>query len=179
MFIDIIALILLAMAIFKGYRRGFIVSILSFLAILIGLAAAMKFSVAVADWLQNNTNIGSHWLPFISFLLIMVAVSLAVRWIANIVEAAIEIVLLGWLNKLGGIILYVLLFMMVYSIILFYATQMDLLKEATIQSSQTYAIIEPWGPKAINALGYIIPFFKDMFTDLQHFFSNVSSSNYV
>ena len=95
MFIDIIALILLAMAIFKGYRRGFIVSILSFLAILIGLAAAMKFSVAVADWLQNNTNIGSHWLPFISFLLIMLAVILAVRWIANIAEAAIEIALLG------------------------------------------------------------------------------------
>src|SRR5205085_8515988 len=105
----------------------------------------------------------------ISFLLIMLVVIIAVRWIANLAEAAIELVLLGWLNKLGGIILYVLLFMMVYSIILFYATQMGLLKEETILSSQTYSIIEPWGPKAINALGYIIPFFKDMFTDLQHF----------
>lgn len=179
MFIDIIALILLAMAIFKGYSRGFIVSVLSFLAILIGLAAAMKFSVTVAGWLQNNTNINNQWLPFISFLLVMLAVILAVRWIANLAEAAIELVLLGWLNKLGGIILYVLLFMMVYSIILFYATEMNLLKQETILSSQTYAIIEPWGPKAINALGYIIPFFKDMFTDLQHFFSGFSSANQV
>lgn len=179
MFIDIIALILLAMAIFKGYSRGFIVSILSFLAILIGLAAAMKFSVAVAGWLSNNTNISNHWLPFVSFLIIMLVVILAVRWIANLAEAAIELVLLGWLNKLGGIILYVLLFMMVFSIILFYATEMGLLKEETILSSQTYSIIEPWGPKAINALGYIIPFFKDMFTDLEHFFANVSSANQV
>src|SRR6476620_6416058 len=143
MFIDIIALIILAMAIFKGYSRGLIVSILSFLAIIIGLAAAMKFSIAVAAWLQNNTNVGTHWLPFLSFIIIMIVVILLVRWIANLAQAAIEVVLLGWLNKLGGIILYVLLYMMVYSVILFYATQMGLLKEATIQSSQTYAVIEP------------------------------------
>ncbi|CAN5687534.1 hypothetical protein BH10BAC2_BH10BAC2_03980 [soil metagenome] len=174
MFIDIIALIILAMAIFKGYSRGLIVSILSFLAILIGLAAAMKFSVAVAAWLNDNTSIGSQWLPFVAFIIIMIGVILVLRWIANLAEAAIEIVLMGWLNKLGGIILYVLLYMMVYSIILFYATQMGLLKEETLQASQTYAIIEPWGSKAINALGYIIPFFKDMFTDLQQFFGSVA-----
>jgi membrane protein required for colicin V production len=176
MFIDIIALILLAMAIFKGYSRGLIVSILSFLAILIGLAAAMKFSIVVAAWLGDNTNIGPQWLPLLSFILIMIVVILIVRWIANLAEAAIEIVLLGWLNKLGGIIFYVLLYMLVYSIILFYATEMHLLKPETIMASQTYGIIEPWGPKAIGALGYIIPFFKDMFTDLQEFFGNIADT---
>ena len=176
MVIDIITLIIFIMAVWKGYRRGFIVAILSFLAILIGLAAAIKFSVAVAGWLQNNTNIAAHWLPFLSFALIMIAVILVVRWIANLTEAAIDIVLLGWLNKLGGIVLYIALFMMVYSIILFYATQMGLLKTATIASSQTYGLIEPWGPKAIGALGYIIPFFKDMFIDLENFFGTVAQN---
>ena len=176
MFIDIIALIILAMAIFKGYSRGLIVSILSFLAIIIGLAAAMKFSIAVAAWLQNNTNVGTHWLPFLSFIIIMIVVILLVRWIANLAQAAIEVVLLGWLNKLGGIILYVLLYMMVYSVVLFYATQMGLLKDETIKASQTYAIIEPWGPQVINALGYILPFFKDMFKDLQEFFGGIAGN---
>ena len=176
MFIDIIALIILAMAIFKGYSRGLIVSILSFLAIIIGLAAAMKFSIAVAAWLQNNTNVGTHWLPFLSFIIIMIVVILLVQWIANLAQAAIEVVLLGWLNKLGGIIFYVLLYMMVYSVVLFYATQMGLLKDETIKASQTYAIIEPWGPQVINALGYILPFFKDMFKDLQEFFGGIAGN---
>ncbi|CAN5173985.1 CvpA family protein [soil metagenome] len=174
MFIDIVALILFAMAIFKGYRRGLIVSILSFLAILIGLAAAMKFSVAVSGWLQSNTNIGTQWLPFLSFIIIMIGVMLLVRWVANLAEAAVNVVMLGWLNRLGGVIFYIALYMMVYSIILFYATEMGVLKIETIQSSQTYAVIEPWGPKAINALGYLIPFFKDMFTQLQQFFGHVA-----
>jgi membrane protein required for colicin V production len=176
MFIDIIAIIILAMAIFRGYSRGLIVSLLSFLAIIVGLAAAMKFSVAVATWLQNNTNVGAHWLPFLSFIIIMIAVILLVRWIANLAQAAIEIVLLGWLNKLGGIILYVLLYMMVYSIVLFYATQMGLLKDETIKASKTYAIIEPWGPQVINAVSYILPFFKDMFKDLQQFFGGIAGN---
>ncbi|QEC68351.1 CvpA family protein [Panacibacter ginsenosidivorans] len=176
MFIDIIAIIILAMAIFKGYSRGLIVSILSFFAIIIGLAAAMKLSVTVAAWLQNNTNVGTQWLPFLSFIIIMIFVILLVRWIANLAQAAIEVVLLGWLNKLGGIILYMLLYMMVYSVLLFYATQMGLLKEETIQASQTYAIIEPWGPQVINALGYILPFFKDMFKDLQEFFGGIAGN---
>lgn len=179
MFIDIIALILLAMAIFKGYSRGLIVSILSFLAIIIGIAAALKFSVAVAAWLQSNTNVAAKWLPFLSFILIMIAVILVVRWMANLAQAAIEVVLLGWLNRLGGIILYVLLYMMVYSVLLFYATQMGFLKDETIKDSQTYAIIEPWGPQVINALGYIIPLFKDMFKDLQDFFGGITAGNSV
>ena len=72
MAIDILTLYCFAMAAFKGYRRGLIVAIFSFLGIVIGIAAALKFSVVVAGWFQNNTNIGSQWLPFISFILVMI-----------------------------------------------------------------------------------------------------------
>ena len=75
-----------------------------FLGIVIGIAAALKFSVVVAGWFQNNTNIGSQWFPFISFILVAIGVIIIIRWIANVLEAAIDLVLLGWLNKVGGII---------------------------------------------------------------------------
>ncbi|MBG9376046.1 CvpA family protein [Panacibacter sp. DH6] len=179
MIIDVITLIILAMAVFKGFSRGLIVSILSFLGILIGLAAAMKLSVAVAAWLDDHTGIGTQWLPFIAFLVVLIGVMLLVRWVANLAEAAIEIVLLGWLNKLGGIVFYILLYMMVYSILLFYATEMGLLKPETIEASHTYVLIEPWGPQVISALGYVIPFFKDMFEQLKQFFENMQPATAV
>lgn len=179
MIIDVITLIILAMAIFKGFSRGLIVSILSFIGILIGLAAAMKLSITVAAWLDDNTGIGTQWLPFIAFLIVLVGVILLVRWVANLAEAAIEVVLLGWLNKLGGIIFYVLLYMMIYSIILFYATEMGLIKPETIEESHTYTLIEPWGPQVISALGYIIPFFKDMFEQLKEFFGKLQPDTAV
>jgi len=173
MVIDIITVILLAMALWKGYSRGFIVAIFSFLAILIGLAAAIKLSVIVTGWL-SSTNISKDWLPFISFAAVMIIVIILVRWIANILQKSIELAMLGWLNRLAGIVLYIALYMMVYSIILFYGTRMGLIKDIAIRTSVTYAVIEPWGPKTVDFLGDIFPFFKNMFNDLENFFGKVA-----
>ena len=168
---------MLVIAVWKGFSRGLIVAVFSFLAIIIGLAAAIKFSVFVAGWLDTITNIGAQWLPFISFLAVMIGVIILVRLAANLLQASVDLVLLGWLNKLGGIVLYALLYTMVYSIILFYATQMGLIKTETIHASVTYHIIEPWGPKIVGLIGSIIPVFKDMFQDLENFFSSLAQKN--
>ena len=170
MLIDIIFMVLIAMACLKGYRRGLIVAIFSLLAIIIGLAAAMKFSVVVAGWLQNSTHINKQWLPFLSFMIVIIAVVILVRWLAGLLQKSVEHLMIGWLNRLGGIIFYVVLYITVYSIVLFYATQINLIKPETIQTSKTYAVIEPFGPKAIDALGFLLPLFRNLFTELEQFF---------
>lgn len=172
MVIDIVLLVILAMACFKGYSRGLIVAIFSFLAIIIGLAAAMKFSVIVSGWLQNSTHISKQWLPFFSFLIVILGVATLVRWVAGLIQKSVEVIMLGWLNRLGGIVFYVALYVAIYSILLFYATEINIIKPETIQSSKTYTVIEPIGPKAINILGSLVPIFKNLFTDLQTFFGS-------
>ena len=174
MIIDIIFLLLIAVAVIKGISRGFIVAVFSFLAIIIGVAAAMKLSYIVANWLQNSFNTGRQWLPVLSFLIVFIGVIILVRWIANLIQAALNVTMLGWLNKLGGIILYVLLFVSVYSILLFYLTKINLIKPETISDSRSYPFIEPFGPKVVNTLGAIIPVFKNLFQQLSDFFSNIA-----
>jgi membrane protein required for colicin V production len=177
MVIDIILLVLLAMACFKGYSRGLIVAVFSFLAIIIGLAAAMKFSVVVAGWLQNSTHLNKQWVPFLSFLIVIIAVVILVHWLARLLQKSVELVMLGWLNRLGGIIFYVVLYVAIYSVVLFYTTQMNVLKPETIQASKTYQVIEPIGPRVINAFGSLVPVFKGLFTDLQNFFGTLASKH--
>jgi membrane protein required for colicin V production len=93
---------------------------------------------------------------------------------ARAIEKAFQLALLGWINRLGGIIFYLLIYITIFSVLLFYAKQLNLLKPETINKSVTYAYVEPWGPKAINAFGRLIPIFKDMFTQLEGFFSRAS-----
>src|SRR5438046_5145562 len=107
MIIDIITLILILLAVWKGYRRSFIIAVFSFLAIFIGLASAIKFSVIASGWLHHNTGISAKWIPFISFIAIMIIVIILVRWIASLLEASVELVLLGWLNRLAGMALFI------------------------------------------------------------------------
>ena len=56
---------------------------------------------------------------------------------------------------------------------LFYAVQMKLVKTETILASVTYSFIEPWGPYAIDGLGAVIPWFRDMFEELKQFFGSI------
>jgi len=174
MIIDAIFFILLILAVIKGLSRGFVVAVFSFFAIIIGVAAAMKLSYIVATWLQHSFNINGSWLPVLSFAIVLIAVIILVRWIANLIQAAINVAMLGWLNKLGGVILYLFIYLFVYSIVLFYLTKMNFIKPETIAASHTYNLVEPFGTKAIDILGSIIPLFKDIFQQLSDFFESLA-----
>ncbi|MBX9782216.1 MAG: CvpA family protein [Chitinophagaceae bacterium] len=174
MIIDIIVAVALVMAVIKGFQKGLIVALFSVLAFVAGLAAALKLSAVVAAWLQQSTNIGAKWLPVVSFVLVFIAVALLVRLGAKLIENAVEFAFLGWINKTGGILLYAVLYIIIISIFLFYAQQLKLFSQSSIDASVTWKWITPRGPKVIEGLGVIIPWFKDMFEDLQHFFSAVN-----
>ncbi len=172
--IDIIFAILIAIAIFKGYRKGLIIAIFSIVAFIVGLAAALKLSATVAAYLQNSVSISGKWLPFLSFAMVFGVVAVLVSLGGKLIEKTFEMALLGWANRIGGILLFVILYTIIFSIFLFYAEKIHLFEEATIQSSKVFPFIKPWGPKVINAFGTILPIFKDMFTQLSNYFESLS-----
>ncbi|MBC7720689.1 MAG: CvpA family protein [Pedobacter sp.] len=173
MAIDIFFFILMLYAIYKGYSRGFIVSAVSLFAIIVGLAAALKLSVIVANWLRESTDISSQWLPFVSFIIVMIGVIFLLRLMANVLQKSVEFLLMGWVNKIGGMLFYAIIYTMVFSVVLFYANKMNILKQETISASKCYPFVQPWGIKVINGFGKIIPIFKDLFTQLETFFDGI------
>lgn len=176
MLLDIVFAVVLVLAVIKGYQRGLIVGLFSLVSVIIGLAAAVKLSAAVAGYIGEAVKVSEEWLPVIAFALVFIAVVVLIRLGANAIEKAIEVVMLGWLNKLAGILLYVIIYTLVFSVLLFYAEQMKLIQPATIEKSVTYSYVQPWGPKVIDGLGSVIPFFKDMFDELSAFFSGVADN---
>lgn len=175
MLIDIIAIVLLMLAIFKGLRKGLIVALFSLLGFMIGLAAALKLSAIMANYIGQNVEISQRWLPFLAFFIVFVIVLLLVRLGARLVEGAVKIVMLGWLNRLGGVVFYVLIYFFIFSILLFYLTQLGLIKANTVQASVTYAFIQPFAPNVLQVMGNVIPFFGDVFRDLLEFFEDVAA----
>lgn len=175
MIIDLAFLFIMIVALFKGFSKGLIVGIFSLIAFVIGIAAALKLSVLVAHYLENSTGVTGKWLPVISFMLVFIVVVLLVNIGARIIKKTISIAMLGWLDKLGGILLYAILYTLIFSVIIFFAAKTLLLSPETIAASTVYNYISPWGPKVIDNLGKIIPVFKDLFLELQRFFENVGN----
>lgn len=177
MIIDIAFVLLMLLAIFKGFSKGLIVGIFSLLALIIGLAAALKLSVLVAVYLKNSVLASTKWLPLLSFILVFIVVVLLVSIGARIIKKTMQFAMLGWLDKLCGIFLYVIIYIIIFSIFLFYAEKVFLIKPQTIAESQVYQYVAPWGPKVIDNIGKVIPIFKDMFTQLQNFFATLAQKS--
>jgi membrane protein required for colicin V production len=175
MLIDVIFLVLIFLACIKGAKKGLILALFSIIALVVGLAAALKLSAVVATKLSASVNVSGKWLPLIAFMLVFIIVVILINLGGRFIHKTAEVVMLGWLNRLAGIILYVLLYSIVYSIFLFYAVQMDIIKAETIAASRIYPYINPLGPKVINTIGTVIPYFKDIFTQLEQFFGDVSN----
>ncbi len=174
MIIDFLFAMLLVFAAFKGFSRGFIVAVFSAVAFMVGLAAALKLSSAVAVSLHNKMGVTGYWLPVLSFLAVFIVVALAVKWGAAILKRVVSFVLLGWLDALAGFVLYALLYSMIFSIVLFYAARMHLISPETQLQSKTFGIIEPFAPAVMRFIGKVIPFFSHIFSDLGRFFQSAA-----
>ncbi len=173
MLIDFTFAVVIVIAIIKGYQKGFIVAVFSIIAFIVGLTAALKLSAVTAEYLKDSIDVSSRWLPFIAFAVVFLIVVILIRIGAKLIEKAFQVVLLGWLNRIAGIVLYAVLYLIILSIFVFYAEKLQILKPATIQSSQTYDFIQPWGPKVMDNIGKVIPLFKDMFSGLADFFNSL------
>lgn len=174
MFIDLIFLILMVMAVFKGISKGFIVAVFSLLAFIIGLAAALKLSTVVAEYLRDTIKMSGYWLPILAFLIVFVIVVFLVRLGASMIKKVVSIAFLGWADSLLGVLMYAVIYTMIFSVILFFATRIHLISAEVQTTSRTYAFIEPFGPKVMSLLGKVIPIFSHMFSDLSRFFESVS-----
>jgi membrane protein required for colicin V production len=175
MLIDIIFTVLLLIALVKGYQKGLIIAVFSIIAFITGLAAALKLSVVVADYLKDSVSISAKWLPFSAFVIVFFLVVILVRLGGKLIEKTFQAVMLGWLNQIGGILLYAAIYLIILSIFIFYAEKLQLIQPAAIESSLTYNFIQPWGPEVMDNFGKLIPPFKDMFKELSVFFNSISN----
>ena len=179
MWIDIVSLIVLVSAVIKGINRGIIVALFSFIGWFIGLAAALKLSASFASYLQDHTSINGKWLPLLSFIIIFVVAVLIVQLAGKALEKVFTISLLGWVNKLGGALLYAGMYILAFSVLLFFAEKMHLINADTIASSKAYGIIGGLGPSVIEAAGTVLPFIKNSFHELEKYFENIGNKGEV
>lgn len=170
MWIDILFLIVLITAVVKGAMQGIVLALFSFIGWLIGLAAALKLSAVVAVYLQEHSNINAKWLPIISFILIFVVVVLLVRLAGKALEGVLQLALLGWVNRLGGALLYACIHTIIFCVLLFYVDKMGLISQDTLSASRFYNATASIAPGIIDGIGSIIPAVKTIFQQLEDFF---------
>ncbi|MHB1921499.1 MAG: CvpA family protein [Chitinophagaceae bacterium] len=170
MLIDILFVLVVVYAIFRGFSRGAIIGIFSLAAFVLGLAAALKLTVAGTRLVEHILKFEASWLPIVIFLILFLGVAMLVNLLARVLEKFVQLALLGWLNRLAGILFYILLYAIFFSVLLWFANQLYLITPSMKESSRTYSYLIRLGPNLIRWIANFLPIFKDVFHDLEAFF---------
>ncbi len=174
MALDVTGLIIILLFFIRGYTRGLIVAAFSVIAILLGVLCALKLSQSFAAWLLLKGYMTSAWAPMLSYIILFVGVVLVVRLIAKMLQKAVEGMMLGTVNKLAGGLLYAFLGAVLWSSILWIGSRMNMFSPELIASSKTYTWLSGLAPWFFGFAGNLLPFAKDVFANLQHFFDQIN-----
>jgi len=177
MAIDVTGLILVILFFIKGYSRGLVVALFSFIAIFLGITLSLKFSHALAEWLLAKGWVNSGWALVLSYVIMFTAVVLLVRIVARLIQKSMEMVMLGMLNRIGGGVLYVLLGAILWSTLLWLGEQLHVITSSMTAGSMTFAFFTKLAPILFSVIGHLLPFVKDLFINLQHFFDHVNQNH--
>lgn len=163
-YIDIILGILLILAGISGFRKGLIAEVASLAALILGIWGAIKFSYVTTEFLIENFNIQTEYLNLISFAVTFVVIVILVHIIGATVNKIAETVMLGFVNKLAGLVFGVLKSALILSIILVVFDKIDddvhILPEKTKANSRMYEPVRSFAPS-------IFPFIEKWGIDLK------------
>jgi membrane protein required for colicin V production len=160
MWLDLFAGTVLVIAILQGYKNGFIRALISFFSLFIGLLLAFQFAGWVAGQLKEHTKINSQLLPFISFLIVLILVLILLRWATRLLQQTAEWLMLGWLNKLLGIVLYSLIYFTILSALVYFFQLLGVLEADKMKATYSYEYLNKWWPYCLEKLSIWVPSIK-------------------
>ena len=91
-------------AIFRGLSKGFIAQAAALVALVLGAWMSFHFSGVVVEWIKPAMDVSPALLQAIAFTIILLGVFFALTLAGKMLEGIVKIVMLGWLNKLLGVV---------------------------------------------------------------------------
>lgn len=157
--LDIIILICLIPAIIQGLKKGFISQVLSIISIIVGIWMSSKFANVVGEWVAQYITASEQVIRIVSFAIILIGVSLLLAALGKVLESVLNLVMLGWVNKLLGLVFAVLKTVLILGFVVIIAnsviTSLGTNPPAIISESILYPYIN-------DIADSVFPYIKDM-----------------
>lgn len=157
--IDIIILCCFLPAFYFGIKNGLVRQLVAVAVLYFGITLSLRFSEPVAAWIIEHVHMTEFWAKTVSFIVVFLVISLLLGLLGRVIEKIIQISLLGWLNKLLGIVASLFVIALAVSTIVYFVDQanntLDFIPKEKLEESRFY----PW---MIEFAKSIFPRFKEL-----------------
>ncbi|MFY0605738.1 MAG: CvpA family protein [Cyclobacteriaceae bacterium] len=166
-YLDIFFLVVFAIGAIKGYMKGLIVEIFSFLAFFVGLFVAIELTIPVATKFFNTSDYFQLLTIAVFVGLFLVAV-LIINLGAKTIKKVVDLTFLGFLDNILGSVAGIFKWAFIVSVFFWVFDSIGVqLPLDQSEESVIYPAIESLGPKTFEILGEILPFLQDMIDSLK------------
>lgn len=148
--VDIVLLVCFVPGVIRGIVKGFMVQICSLAGFVASVWCAWKFAAIAAEYLTPYINLSPALLNTITFALILLVVSIVFVLIGKLLAKLMKVVLLGWLDKLLGMVFGILVTAAILGVLIvifdgldtqFHLVKGDILKDSVVyQGIKTVAL---------------------------------------
>jgi membrane protein required for colicin V production len=177
MWIDITLLIIALFALWRGWQKGFIISVFTSLAWILGIIGALKLSTVAAVLLRDKFGWHSNLAPVVSFILIFIIIAFIVYLIGKLLERVIQIIQLGFINRILGAALRLFILLFIFCMFIWLINQAGMISPETKAQSKTYAALLSLADHSIFFFGNYLPVVKSIFVDIENFFEQIATKS--
>lgn len=120
---DVVLLLVLLIGAWRGFARGLLLSVASLVGLVGGIWAASHFSHLVAEHLSKHVSWSVNTLHMASLALTFLLVVVGVHLLAKLLEKVLDLVALGFVNKLAGAVFGLLKVALILSFVMLLLNQ--------------------------------------------------------
>ena len=121
-FLDILIWSVVILFVIKGFLKGLVKEVCSLLGLLVGGWAAFKYDHFLAEAIRPFIKLPSGIAVFLSFVFILLLLGLLFYLLGYLLTVVCKIMLLGWLNRIGGMIFGLMEGALLLCIVLYFGT---------------------------------------------------------
>ncbi|GAB5524291.1 MAG: hypothetical protein Roseis2KO_21630 [Roseivirga sp.] len=171
--LDIILLVPLIFGAVMGFRKGLLLEIVGILAFVLGIVGGFKLMELGMTYLDDYFEDFDHLLPFISFLVIFLAILLLVNLVGKAVKKVMDMTLLGGVDKFAGAIVGLAKWAIGLSLVLWLTQNFGIVLPGQDEDLVLYPYLAELGPNLIKSMSVVLPFAEEMIESIKELISPV------
>jgi membrane protein required for colicin V production len=155
--IDLIIVVILIIAIIRGFTDGLVREVAALAALIFGIWGAIKFSSFTAGKLYEWFDMSGQYVGIIAFLITFGVIVIIIHFIGIIADKIIDAASIGFLNRLLGMVFGLFKSVLILSVFFVILNAIDsrrpFLPEAAIEQSKFYNPIADIAPAIFPVIG--------------------------
>lgn len=177
-YLDYIIVVVVAFFTVKGLLKGFVNQVLGFFGLLMALVLATKYMSDVAETVDNFLNIPPALATLLAYLLIFVATILAFQVLNHVLQKAVKVSFLHWVDKTLGLLVGALKGGVIMSLIFLLISIIPLSGNLIpgLNDSKLFRPTKTFAPKVFNFIMSVVPNSKSFYAELKESFDKFSVS---